>query len=251
MHHAIVCQADMRGQRIVHFPMQSHLMAHVNQTRLAGMDALSLQQSFRKRLVRPMWLWTQRIHHQQIEPFQQRIHLIWKSRHIRYPRHAADAISHNGQPAVHHPKGKYIHSLSFRAFYPKRTAGHHRQQGDMRNSGIQMRREAIRHPLLQAVEGILFAIDRNISKSTKGTQIVQSAHVVIMLVRNQYGINRGKTFHPQTLFPEIRTAIDKNTHPFFRLYQSRTAQPLVMRIGTGTDRTGTSHLGNSRRSAAT
>lgn len=42
MHHPVVGQADMRRQCPVHFPMQSHLMTHVDKARFASLNPLNL-----------------------------------------------------------------------------------------------------------------------------------------------------------------------------------------------------------------
>ena len=114
----------------------------------------------------------------------------------------------------------------------------------MRHSRIQIFSKTIRNTSLKAVGRICFGIDRNISETAERTQIVQPSYVIIMLVCDQYGINRTVIIHADHLFTEIRTAVYQDTHSI-HFYHSRTTQAVVTRIFTGTHLTPAAHLRDS------
>ena len=61
-------------------------------------------------------------------------------------------------------------------------------QGNIRYTGITVIDKTIRHPRTQSACHIFFGIDRNRPETAERTQIIQSAHVIIMFVRNEHTV---------------------------------------------------------------
>ena len=98
-----------------------------------------------------------------------------------------------------------------------------------------MLRKAIGQHLQHPLTGDGIGIDIDFTKLTIGTDIIHTAHVVVVSMRYQNSINLPERLW-QNLLTEIRTAVYQQTG-LVSLYEDRTTATLVMWVITLTDLT--------------
>ena len=92
-------------------------------------------------------------------------------------------------------------------------------------------------------------IDRYLRKTAKRTQIVQSAHMIVMLVGYQYAVYPLVNGSAQHLRPEVGAAVYQYRR-VVRMQQSRRAQAVIPQIGRGADRARATYFRHSGRCSA-
>ena len=106
------------------------------------------------------------------------------------------------------PERNHLYLLPRTARYLERHIRLDLCQRNTRHPRIRMLGKTIRNTGLQTVCRILLGIYGHITEMTKWTQIVQSAHMVIVFMRNQNAVNRLEIGQTEALLPKIGTAID-------------------------------------------
>lgn len=86
--------------------------------------------------------------------------------------------------------------------------------------------KTIWHPKAKVVASVLLCIYRDIPELAERSQVVKSAHMVIMLVGDDDSVNWTELFHSQTLFTEVRSTVNKYPNSI-RLDKPRTTKSLV------------------------
>ena len=89
--------------------------------------------------------------------------------------------------------------------------------------------ETIRDALKEMVDAKLFGIDIYIAKYAVWTQVIQSAHMVVVLMSNEDRIERAELY-VEHLLTKVGTAVYKYVAAMV-LNKSRTAETLVFRVG--------------------
>ena len=110
----------------------------------------------------------------------------------------------------------------------------HRLEVKRRHAGIRVFGEAVGEIVANVLHGTGVGVDVEVAESvTIRAQVVQSAHVVIMLMGQQHAVYLLERDRKQ-LHAYVRTAIDKHTCATCRLYKSYAAQTTVTQISTAT-----------------
>ena len=218
--------------------------------------------------------------------FQVRQFRVGNGLHVGDVGKVIDTEAHDGQFTVHHTDGEDIHIAMLRftfpllegtQFFPHLLAFHlhcifqifvsHRHflhifynnghvrfnlyQIDGWNTWIAflLRGETIRNAFHQVVGTELFGIDIHIAKDAIGTQVVESTHMVIVLMCDEHGIKRFEV-DAKHLLTEIGSTVNKDTLAT-HFNQCRSAQPLVLRICRCANLTRTPYLRHSTRGSRT
>ena len=164
--------------------------------------------------------------------------------HISNIRQLPYAESTDRQIVVHHLEWNNVDVAN-----TKRHMLLHLVQLNGRHARIAVFGKAVRQHLKQALTGYGVGIDINLTKLAVGADIVHTTHVVIVSVRNENAVDTTER-QRHYLLAEIGTAVDEQTCRC-RFYQRRTAQTLVLGIGTLTDLTLTANGWHAtRRSCA-
>ena len=173
---------------------------------------------------------TEGIHHQHFH-ISQIVHLaLIDGFHIRDISQVTNTIGQNRQFAVHHHKRGHRQVTE-----GQRLVGLNLMQSDGRHTRITMLRKAIGQHLQHPLTGDGIGIDIDFTKLTIGTDIIHTAHVVVVSMRYQNSINLPERLW-QDLLTEIRTAVYQQTG-LVSLYEDRTTATLVMWVITLTDLT--------------
>ncbi len=227
-----------------HLGMRRHVVAHVREERTPGAHPLRQRHSLLETHVRHVLLRPQGVNHESVHTLQQPHGAFRHLLGIRYISEPPDAESDNRQPIVHN--GQRHHFLSGGE---KRTIAVDAAHPERRHTGIRMPGEAVGQPRAQVVLHIFRAVYVEVmSVPAPGAQVVNASHVVVVDVCEQHGVNIGRT-GPQHLLAKVRTAVYQQRPAAAGLYQCRTAQPLVARVGRSTRRAAASQLRDSRRCA--
>ena len=122
--------------------------------------------------------------------------------HVSDIGHVADAVSKDGQLAVHHLQGGYLGIV-----HQNRVIGLEIVQLELWHSGILVFHQTIRQTLAQMGGGIGVGIYGQGTAVTEWSQVVYAAHMVVMLVGNEKGIKRSPEIEAQHLLAEIGRAV--------------------------------------------
>lgn len=79
---------------------------------------------------------------------------------------------------------------------------------EMRHPGIWVFGKAIRHTLVQVMSHVGLAVYRESGVGAIRTQIIDTSHMVVVLMSDEQGIELGG-IKPEHLRPEVRATIDK------------------------------------------
>lgn len=140
---------------------------------------------------------------------------------------------------MHHTQRK-----DFNILHTERIACRYFVKLQLRNTWILVLGETIRHTLYQMVQAIPLRINTYIAKARERAQIIDSAYMVIVLVREQNTIQFPERA-VQHLLPEIRTAIYQYARTAVTLDENGSPQPLVTHIGRAANFAGTAQLRNA------
>ena len=240
----------MRWEFLFCLCMQTGMMTHMYKVGFLWSNQLDILQRLADALVRAMRLRSKSVHHQYIQSLQQTVFTFGHGKHIRYPRHVADAISQDRELAMHHTDRQDFHFLAFCIADDKRYTRLNFFQQDTGNTGIQTFSKAVRNTFAKTLSHVIFGIHRYIAEAAERTEVVQSTHMVVMLVSDQYGIQWLEIVQTHHLFTEIRSAVYQNPYTI-HFDQTRTTQTLVLRVGTCTNWASTTYFGYSSRCSAT
>lgn len=163
--------------------------------------------------------------------------------HVGDIGHVANAVSKDGQLAVHHLQGSYLGIV-----HQDRVIGLKIVQLELGHAGILVFHQAIRQTLAQMGCGIGIGIYGQGTAVAKRTQVVNAAHMVVMLVGDEKGIKRSPEIEAQHLFAEIGRTVNEDVGRC-GLHQCRTAQALVPRVCAGARRAVASQIGHTRAGA--
>ena len=103
---------------------------------------------------------------------------------------------------------------------------------DGRNTRIAVLCKAVWQHLEHALTSYRVSIDIDFAKLAIGTDVVHTAHVVVMGVGNEDAVNLAEGLW-HDLLTEIGATVDEQSR-LFSLDECRAAQALVVRVGTAT-----------------
>ena len=159
--------------------------------------------------------------------------------HVSNIGHVANAVSKDGQLAVHHLQGGYLGIVHHDGFIGLKIV-----QLKLWHAGILVFHQTIRQTLAQMGSGIGVGIDGQGTGVAERSKVVYAAHMVVMLVGDEKGIKRSPEIEAQHLLAEIGRAVYEYVGRS-GLHQCRTAQALVPRIRAGTRRAVASQIRHS------
>ena len=221
------------------------MVTHVDEISFPCADTFRCRQRFRYALVRRVRLRPQGVYYQNIQSLQLFIRSVRHRKHVRYiPQPPADTVSQDGQPPVHHGNRQY-----FRFPHVERPARFHFLQINARYTRIFLIHKAIRHPRPQMGGRVGIRIDGYFRKTAERAQIVQSAHMVVMLVGYQHAVYPLVHGSAQHLCPEIGTAVYQY-HRIVRMQQGGCTQTAVPRVGRCADGACAANFRHSGRCSA-
>ena len=223
--------------------MKPRAVAHVDEERARAAQAPGKGHGLADALVRRMGLATQPVDHERLDARQVGQLLVGQRLHVGNVGQRPDAVAHDGQPAVHHAEGHHLYPAD-----AERLVKTDAVQADLRYAGIFMRDEAVRNALLQMGGTIVLGINVDVAENAERPQVVQPAHVVVVFVREQNGVEPAKR-QGQHLAAEIGAAVDEDAAAVVGFEQGRRALPAVARIGRRADGARAAHLGYARAGA--
>ena len=217
-------------------------MAAMDEPCLGRSNTLGKTDSFVKGLMGVVWQWTQGIDNQHITTFGIRYFLRGNSLHIGNIDYSLlpllNTIAKDREVMVHHLKRSDTEITNGKGFVRMNL-----MKLDGWDTGIAMLGKAVRQHLKHSLTGNGVGIDINLAKLTIGTDIVHSAHVVVMGMGYKNAINASEGMR-HNLLTEIWTAIDEQTRQL-RLNEGRTTQSLIMWIRAGAGMTLTANSGDA------
>ena len=152
---------------------------------------------------------------------------IKKSGNVSEVGHITDAITQDGQLAVHDAQGcdrKRTKLQEVPLLYL--------MQFQFRNAWIAVPYQTIREPLPQVFASIVVGIEGQVSVEGKWAEIVNATYVVVVFMGDENGIQRIPHPDAQHLFAEVGAAIQQK--PCISLFEKcRSTQAAVARIATG------------------
>jgi hypothetical protein len=114
-----------------------------------------------------------------------------------------DAITENGQVVVHDLKRGYTEVANLEGFMGKNLV-----ELDGRNTWIAMLSKAVRQHFKHSLTGNGVGIDVDFAKLAIGSDIIQTAHMVVMSMSNQDAVNTSERMR-HDLLSEIGTTVDE------------------------------------------
>ena len=186
---------------------------------------------------------TESVHHKQANAGEQFQSAGGNGSHVGDIGHVANAVSKDGQLAVHHLQGSYIGIV-----HQDCVIGLEIVQLELWHSGILVFHQTIRQTLAQMGCGIGIGIYGQGTGVAERSKVVYAAHMVVMLVGDEKGIKRTPEIEAQHLFAEIGRTVNEDVGRC-GLHQCRTAQAFVPRICAGTRWAVASQIGHTRAGA--
>ena len=223
--------------------MQSDVMAGMREVSLFRTDTGCKSQSLPHILVRPVWFKAQGIHHQTIDILQMRELLFRHTLHVSDVDQSPDAVAQDWQGSMHHPERHHLHLTD-----EEGTSRINLLQLHLRDSGILMFGKTIGNATPQPLRRVVLCIKGDFTQAAERTQVIDTSHMVVMLMRDEHPVNglKRKVHH---LLPEVGSAVNQDTR-VVRLHQGRRTQTLVVRVIRPTHLAGASDLGNPGRCPA-
>ena len=216
--------------------VQTGGVAHVDQEGAGTAQLFGEFYGFGNGLVRVVRGVAQAVHDERPDALQQGKLVRRQCLHVRDVGQRSYAEPENGQAAVHDAQ-RQNSGIADTELLARPDA----VQADLGNARIFVFRKTVGDALLQMCGAEVFGIDIHIAEDAQGAEIVQSAYVVIVLVRDEYGVD-GPEVKGEHLLAEVRSAVYQDAFPAVAFHQGRCPQPAVVQVVGGADGTGASHL---------
>lgn len=232
---SVVGEGYLRGEGGGEVGVEAYVVGGVDEKGLAGMDLADEVQGFVESLVGGMWLPAQGVDDERLYADELRQGLFGQAAEVGDVGQAIFPLpGEDGETGVVDYKRAPNHAAHFdglaRSYVVETDVGHAR---------IFVFHKTIGHalPLVAGTECV--GVDVDGSLRAVGTQVVESAHVVIVFMGEQHGTD-GLLAHrfgqAEHLLPEVRPAVEEQ-RAFGRFEQGRSAQTPVAGVGGCTHRT--------------
>lgn len=141
---------------------------------------------------------------------------------------------------MEHSYGEYLHST-----YIYRFVRTHGEEVDGWHSRVALlqRREAVWDAFEEVVGTELLGIDIDIAEDAVWAQVVESTHMVVVLMGDEYGIEAAK-LHAEHLLTEVGTAVDEYA-AVIDIDEGAATQAFVAWVCAGACGTGATYLWDS------
>lgn len=168
------------------------------------------------------------IDHEGIYTFKVLVFLFRYGLHVGDVEEIPDAEAHDRECTVKDTDGENFDSRDVDRF-----VGSHREEIDGRHARIALFLgcEAVRDALEEMVGTELFGIDIDIAEDAVWTKVIESAHMVIVFVGDEYGIEAAEV-SGEHLLTEVRSAVDEYATTI-NIDKSGATQTFVAWIGAG------------------
>lgn len=235
----------MRGEAALRLGVAFHVVAHVDEISIARLQTLGKGAGFFDGFVAVVRLVAQGTEHEDARTASIGHGLGRKGGDVRDIHQSANAETEYGQFAVHHGQGQHL-----RARNAAGLQGVQRVEFEVGDAGIFVFHKTVREAAAHIVGTIFISIYLHGIGPAEGAQVVDAAHVVVVLVREQHGIGAHGTGQAQHLLAEVGAAVDEDSAALGGFYQCRGAQPLVARVGAGAYGAVAAYDGNAATCAA-
>ena len=224
--------------------VEAYVVGGVDKERLAGMDLADEVQGFVKSLVGGMWLLAQGVDDERLDADELRQGLFGQAAEVGDVGQAIFPLpGEDGETGVVDYKRAPNHAAHFDGL-----AGGYVVEADVGHSRIFVFYKTIGYALALVTRTEFVGIDVDGSLRAVGAQVVESAHVVIVLMGEQYaadGLFAHRLGQVEHLLPEIRSAVEEQ-RAFGRFEQGRSAQAPVAGVRGRTHRTVAAQLRHAR-----
>ena len=242
-HQTIVCQVDTMRHTEGFLGMGSDVVTHVDDVGGLVANLTGKCYGLVYGLMGSMGTVAQSVDHKQANAGEQFQGAGGNGSHVGYIGHVANAVSKDGQLAVHHLQGGNLGMVHHDRFIGLKVV-----QLELGHAGILVFHQAIRQALAQMGCGIGIGIYGQGTGVAERSKVVYAAHMVVMLVGDEKGIKRSPEIEAQHLFAEIGRTVKENVGRC-GLHQCRTAQAFVPRVCAGARRAVASQIGHTRAGA--
>ena len=240
---AIVCQVDALGHTERFLGMGCDVVAHVDDVGGLVANLAGKCYGLVYGLMGTVGAVTESVHHKQAHTGEQFQGAGGNGSHVSDIGHVANAVSKDGQLAVHHLQGGNLGMVHHDRFIGLKVV-----QLELGHAGILVFHQAIRQALAQMGCGIGIGIYGQGTGVAERSKVVYAAHMVVMLVGDEKGIKRSPEIEAQHLFAEIGRTVNEDVSRC-GLHQCRTTQALVPRVCAGARRAVASQIGHTRAGA--
>ena len=219
---------NVRGEAALRLGVAFHIVAHVYEIGFTRLQTLGKGAGLLNGFVAMVRLVAQGTKHEDARTAGIRLCFGRQSGDVRDIHQSADAETEYGQFAVHHGQGQHLRTRNAAGLQ-----GEQRVQFEVGDAGIFVFHETIWYAPLDVVGAIAVGIDLHGIGPAEGPQVVDAAHVVVVLVREEHGIGAHGTGQAQHLLAEVGAAVDEDSAAAGDFNQCRGAQALVARVGAG------------------
>ncbi len=176
---------DMWPEAIFQFMMESRFMVEMGQVGLFGANPANQIDGFVEGEMGKVMLWAQRIQDQDLQSFKFFNLLFRYGLGVSDVGKIANPVSQNGQFSMQHGNGRDFQSIN-----EERTVANlvHVESG---HAGIGVFAEAIVKTMMEVGIDVCLKVDRHFVHPAEWAKVVESAHVVVMAMCYEDGINVG------------------------------------------------------------
>jgi len=221
--------------------MWENMVRHVDEVAFTHTKSVGKFDCLFYRLMRWMGLMTESVDDERVDALQIFVFLFGDARHVCDIREIAYAETYDRELCVEHSYGDDFDRIS----YYNRCVRLHVEEVDGRHSRVAaiLRREAVWDALEEMVGTEFLRIYVDIAEYTVWAKVVESAHMVVMLVGDEHGIEFAEV-NSQHLFTKIGTTVDKDSVAV-HIDHSAATQAFIARIGACAYWTCASYLGDT------
>lgn len=182
---SVVSESDPRGQRFVDLGVKSHSVAHVGEERLPRLGYRYNVKRLAEVHVGGMFFDTESVYDQNVEILYEFERFGGKVEAVGDVSHAPDAESAYVEPPVPYGDGRDFHAGGGKG----KTVDF--VEGESGNSGIEVGGEAVGNAGAQIGRHVGLAVDGQVAAHAvaEGAQVVDSAHVVVVAVGEEHGVD--------------------------------------------------------------
>lgn len=182
---SIIGITDVFRQTAVDVVMQTDVVIGMHEVGAAGTDAAGKSDGIAYELVGVMGLVpTQGVLNEHINAFEQ-LHLAVADRlHVSDIGKVANAITEDGQAVVHHLEGQDVQVADVQV-----VVGMDGVEVDGWHTGVFLLGKAVGHRLVKACGTDFIGVDVGVTETAVGAQIVDSTHVVVVGVGDEYAVD--------------------------------------------------------------
>ena len=182
--------------------MKSCMVAHVDDIGSGRTQATTQLYRLVDGLMGGMGLLTQPVHDEEFEVLQQLQFCLWHGLHVGDISHVTDAVPQDRQLAMHHLKDRDLHVTE-----GEMVMGVDFLQLELGHTWIDVSHQTVRQAFTQVPGGIRICIQREFLQVAEGTQVINAAHMVVVLMGDETGIDGFAHTDVKHLFAEVGAAI--------------------------------------------